>query len=551
MRELRFAVAAALLLATAGRGQTAAPGSAQTSTRKVVTADPAYELDPEPGGAFQIITTGSDVTSATNEKPRNSLFSLFDTRTSADDGAAMTIDVIQTSHTGIFTRTGLHCKSFTEPDNGGESSCILGVTTGGGNAATFYKFPQLRPSGFTDYSDSPGPAVEIGTSAKGNALLVISGAAVSGNTDHSDAIDIRIDNAASGGIVVEPGDLDFDDRYAYVVGNHQSDDVPANITSWWQLNGLTSFTGSTLRNTANDGTAAALRFYKSRAGGSVATNEILGDLDWRFVNSHPEDVSGAIQRFTAADKTDGSEDVDYGIWLVAGGSLAERLHLSSSGNLSATGKASFGTATAGAGVTALGSEANNTPGAADTAAVRVVNTNTGLAGRISEYQFGISATSKFASLSGILQNADVNTTGDIGFNVRHNPSDSTLSNVVRITQAGHVVATATTPAVSCTNLGTGGSATIAGSDISFVVTMNTGTATGLSPSGACTITFYVPYDTAPPIVCMLVKGAADWAASATIRETTESATAPVLTWSNGSTITASTSYKFNCIVVGR
>ena len=81
--------------------------------------------------------------------------------------------------------------------------------------------------------------------------------------------------------------------------------------------------------------------------------------------------------------------------------------------------------------------------------------------------------------------------------------------------------------------------------------MNTGTATGLSPSGTCTITFYVPYDTAPPIVCMLVKGAADWAASATIRETTESATAPVLSWSNGSTITASTSYKFNCIVVGR
>lgn len=547
MRRVLMTAAAALLTAAGALGQL---DSGQL--------DPVYQLDPLKGGAFQVLATGSNTTGATKELPRTSLFSLYDTRTSATDGAAMTIDIIQTSHDEAIRRTGLHCKSFTQPDNGGETSCILGVSTGGGTAGTFYKIPQIRPQDFADYSDSPQPAVEIGTAAKGNALLVISGmqAPKAANDDHSDAITIRIDNEASGGIVVEPGDLDYDDRYAFTVGNHQNNAEPVNVTSWWRLNGQTTFTGSTLSNTANDGTAAPLHFFKSRAGGSVATNEILGDLDWTFVNSAARDVVGALQRLTAADKTDGTEDVDYSIRLVAAGANAERLHLTSTGNLTVTGtlggaKGSFGTTAVGAGVTALGSEANNTPGAADAAAVRVVNTDTAVAGRISEYQFGTSATGKFASVSGILNDGRSNTAGDIGLNVRRNPGDASLSNVVTVTQTGHVVATPTTPAVSCSGTGTSApSPAISGSDVSFVVTINTGTAS-LSANGTCTVTFFVPYATAPPLVCMLVDGTGAWAGGATIHQTTESTAAPVLAWTNTAPLAAAKSYKFNCLAIGR
>jgi len=129
-----------------------------------------------------------------------------------------------------------------------------------------------------------------------------------------------------------------------------------------------------------------------------------------------------------------------------------------------------------------------------------------------------------------------------------------------LTTGAHIVTSAVasiTPTIACTGTGTSPSApTIAGTDLAYVVTINTGTGTPGS-TGTCTVTFGTAYTTnAPPTVCMLVKGASTWGNGATIQETTESTSAPVFTWTNlvggiATALTVSTSYKFSCISIGR
>ena len=69
-------------------------------------------------------------------------------------------------------------------------------------------------------------------------------------------------------------------------------------------------------------------------------------------------------------------------------------------------------------------------------------------------------------------------------------------------------------------------------------------------TGTCTVTFGSAYASNPVIVCMLVKGATAWGTTATIQLTTQSSSAPVLTWANPSGLATSTSYKFSCHVIG-
>src|ERR1700674_2175656 len=126
------------------------------------------------------------------------------------------------------------------------------------------------------------------------------------------------------------------------------------------------------------------------------------------------------------------------------------------------------------------------------------------------------------------------------------------------TLTGHLVsgAVSTNPTVACTGTGTSPPApSIAGTDTAFIITMNTGTAP--SSSGTCTTTFAHAYVTnAPVMACMLVSGASAWGNTASLELTTESVSAPVLTWTNAvagvlGILTGSSSYKMSCIIVGR
>jgi hypothetical protein len=126
------------------------------------------------------------------------------------------------------------------------------------------------------------------------------------------------------------------------------------------------------------------------------------------------------------------------------------------------------------------------------------------------------------------------------------------------TLIGHIVsaASASNPSVACTGTGTSPPVpTIAGTDSAFVITMNTGTAP--SSSGTCTVTFAHAYVTnAPVMACMLVSGASGWGSTANLLLTTESVSAPVLSWDNSiagvlGALTGSSSYKMSCLAIGR
>lgn len=138
---------------------------------------------------------------------------------------------------------------------------------------------------------------------------------------------------------------------------------------------------------------------------------------------------------------------------------------------------------------------------------------------------------------------------------------TTTATALGIDASGHLISSAqSSPTVACTGAGTSPpSPTIAGTDLAFVVTINTGTLP--SSSGTCTITYAKTYSSllssSPGVLaCMLVSGASSWGNSSTIILTTESLTAPVLTWTNDAagtltSLTGSSSVKFQCVVVGR
>lgn len=126
--------------------------------------------------------------------------------------------------------------------------------------------------------------------------------------------------------------------------------------------------------------------------------------------------------------------------------------------------------------------------------------------------------------------------------------------VWQVDAAGHQSSGGTAPTVACTGTGTSPAApTISGTDSEFTVTMSTGTSP--SSSGTCTVTFATAFGATVIPVCMLASGASSWGAESTLILTTDSLSAPVLSWTNVSALalanlTASTSYKMKCIVRG-
>lgn len=131
-------------------------------------------------------------------------------------------------------------------------------------------------------------------------------------------------------------------------------------------------------------------------------------------------------------------------------------------------------------------------------------------------------------------------------------STTITNSVMRLDNAGHLTfpTAVGAPSVACTGTGTSPAApSIAGTDNAFTVTINTGTLP--SNTGTCTVTFGKAYGAASPLVCMLVDGASAWGNSSMIKESTESASAPVFTFTNDvsgtlTVLTGSSSYKFTC-----
>lgn len=161
------------------------------------------------------------------------------------DANNLTLSAASTNTTGLLVdinpllkTTGLVVRSYTPRDNGGDTSAILGVQTGGGGAVTGYKTAGRRPSGFTDYSLSPQGAAEFGTDGGSQAILGIAGTTIFGVSGFRSAgAYIRIDNSVSDGIVIAPNDATFDGRYAWVVGNKNINAAPSAIKSSLTLAG--------------------------------------------------------------------------------------------------------------------------------------------------------------------------------------------------------------------------------------------------------------------------------------------------------------------------
>lgn len=128
---------------------------------------------------------------------------------------------------------------------------------------------------------------------------------------------------------------------------------------------------------------------------------------------------------------------------------------------------------------------------------------------------------------------------------------------LQVDSAGHLVTAGSTPTVACTGTGTSPSApTIdtGGTDGKFTITMNTGTGSP-SNTGTCTVTFAAGFTTNKPVmVCTLVDGASTWSNEAVVRLSTQSLTAPVLTWTNEASgvltgLATSSSYKISCLAL--
>ena len=109
------------------------------------------------------------------------------------------IDVVApVTPVGTYKKTGLHIKAFTRPDNGGDTSGILAVQTGGGNAISAFHLTRLRPVGYADYTNN-GYAIECGSDDANAAMLLQVGLA--GVGPYTQGLLINLNSATARGIV--------------------------------------------------------------------------------------------------------------------------------------------------------------------------------------------------------------------------------------------------------------------------------------------------------------------------------------------------------------
>lgn len=311
------------------------------------------------GGPVTLLDIGSTRIAATVEGGRKSILSLYSTNPESTNGCALRVDNIHNPGSlTSFIRTGIDIRSFTAPDNGGESSGILSVSTGGGPAATFYSAPLLRPSGFPNYSNTPQPTVEIATGGGNAAILATSGATIGGAaTGRGAAINVQVDGGVLNcdGIVIQPGEPDgmgFDARNALVIGNRQTNAAPVNVKAYMHLDGDTllqrlGLGGSTPGEVvAGQATVLSATGYCSLDGVRVKGNDAANTLFQNNLNA------------TLAITTNGGNVV-----LGAGVGAAHLSIIAVSGNVG-IGTQSFGTNAAG--VLAIKNGTAPTTGPADT-----------------------------------------------------------------------------------------------------------------------------------------------------------------------------------------
>lgn len=527
-------------------------------------------------GAVSWLTSGSTATGATNEGTRPAMFSLFDTNTSANNTAAMTMDCIARTPAGTIIRTCLHVKSYTPPDNGGDTSGILAVSTGGSTGATIAKLHGLRPATYTDYGTSSQPALEVHTSDEGAAIQAIAGSGIGGTPYPSQVMIMSLGQptgaSQSGGPVVQPLDGVFDGRDGITIGTASLGARPVNVHFQVLMNGNLSSSGTGVFSGAlsasnlsgtNTGdqvvpvntTATSHQFftaYNSATGAYTKAQPDYGDLTGTFW-SH---TSGNTFTTTSTDKVGiGVSTPDSPIEISTN---AAALPTPLSGASLHVGQVDSGTGPVFASDTFI---------AAGTFAVRrsngtaaspsALNANDIIA-NFAAYGYGTSAYGSTPGSAIRLSAEQAYTNTAQGSKIDFLTDDintTTPTTKWSISAMGHLTHTQTTaPTVACTGTGTSPSApTIdtGGTDHQFTVVINTGTGSPGS-TGTCTITFATAFPAVRPIVCMLVKGATAWGNSSTIMETTESASAPIFTWTNiasgtPTALTTSTSYKFSCV----
>ncbi len=225
--------AQAVVTAEVARAEAAEALSVHLAGSETITGAKTTSVATLPAQTLNTPSSVAGSTGATSQGYRTAAVSLLDMVDTVDT-AVISIDQIQLTNPGSATikKTGIHCKSFTMPDNGGDTSAGLFVQTGGGGACTAYKVSSLRPAGYADYSSSAQGGLEAATGDKSQAIIAIAG--VFESTFHtnyrSDAVYARVDNASSGAFLASPGDGSFDTRLAFAVGNKQSNAVPTGQT---------------------------------------------------------------------------------------------------------------------------------------------------------------------------------------------------------------------------------------------------------------------------------------------------------------------------------
>jgi hypothetical protein len=110
-----------------------------------------------------------------------------------------------------------------------------------------------------------------------------------------------------------------------------------------------------------------------------------------------------------------------------------------------TGTVGIGTTAPSARLAVAGADLNNTPGLGSGAAIHVVNTDAVVAGRVAEVQFGCAPTTRYAAVSGILENSAANTSGHIALATRASTGDPNLTERLRVTSGGNVGVGTTVP----------------------------------------------------------------------------------------------------------
>ena len=191
------------------------------------------------------------------------------------NGAALTVTITDTIKT-----TGLHAKIFTPPDNGGDSSAVLGVQTGGGSGFSVYKLGYLKPIGYADYSSSPQGALEAGTGDQSQAGLFMAGYNPQSYVNAgmaimaSNALVARLDNPVAKGLLVTPNDGHFDTRQGIAIGTQALNaSADTNLKFSVLLNGaMTALSGVM----AGAGQATASPSTSTGLGASLALNDTSG-----------------------------------------------------------------------------------------------------------------------------------------------------------------------------------------------------------------------------------------------------------------------------------